>query len=346
MKQATVIYISPLQSADYKYNLAFNLMSDESDYSDKYFKWPLDIGESITYHSEETKTTSDNVKLISVGRIKDASFHEWEWGKTTSEKRFGEKLRAWSKDAKEYRVTLYCPIKEPDTGIRLNELHEAAEYGITYNQQGILIWGNGEQANTYYLNCYIRSSVNKYIEGWRGYTQNELLFYSPIPWWQKIIGVNNFEPIDVGSLHYDNIKDYEDYYDYYPYDYLPSAYANYEVNNTNYIGSRYIAYIYGPTNGPVIDIIDSKNASPVHIGFSNVEVPSNATLVVNSIDKTAYIYNPDDSMTNVFGDRDSDYAGQLWNRILGGKITITTSGGFYFRIDLVEERSEPKWPTV
>ena len=362
MIQATVIYISPLTTDDGKYNIAFNLMSDEDDYSDKYIKWPLSMGEEIVYHSEPD--SNDNVLVKSLGRILTANFHEWEWGKTVTDKRFGERLRAWSKESKEYQVTLLCPEMSENSeydsgtfrGIRLNDFHEALEYGITYSNTGLLIWGDGKQENTYFLECYGRSSKTSPADNgaFNGYTQNDVIFYAPVPWWQKTLGVDNFEAIDESSIREDNVKDYgesyetifTDGYDYYPYDYLPDVSAAYDVQNTNYIGSKYIAYIYGPAYGPVIEISDDKNISVVTIGFSTVYVPSGAVLVVNSIDKTAIAINSDGSEVNVFGARDTDTQGQLWGRILGGHNTVRTSGGFNFQVNLVEERSEPKWPMV
>jgi len=53
-------------------------------------------------------------------------------------------------------------------------------------------------------------------------------------------------------------------------------------------------------------------------------------------------YMPDDSVINCFGARNLD-TGYLWNRIPYGPNRITWDGSFKFDLQLIEERSEPKW---
>lgn len=365
MKQATVIYISS-ETDDNGYLLGFNLMSDPTDYSDKWIKWPLELGEEFEYHNSSQVAELDNVHLISIGRISDANFHTFAWAKDVTERRFGDRLRAWRKDASTFKVDIMCPEVPPVAnyddgtfrGLRLNYFHEALEYDITYNMPGTLIWGDGAQSNTYYIGAFgIESSTspmdNKFIDS----SLNSVNFYCPIPWWKKITSVYSFDTSEEDSGEEENefVKDYESLpsgeegdlggYDYYPYDYIGSKLSIIDVDNTNGLGSRYICYIWGPADLPRIEIVNAKGGNKIVLFFKDLVLNDGDCLVIDSIDKTCLVYHPDDTISNVFRYRDTT-EGYLWNRIDAGKNRIKSNGGFIYRLDLVEERSEPKWPMV
>lgn len=354
MKKATVIYISSETDVNGFY-YGFNLMADEGDYHDKYIKWPLSLNERIEYHDIEDIAVTDNVHLIPIGTIHTANFHNFTWGKDVTDKRFGDRLRAWRKDSVEYPVELLVPEEnyyssELDDGtirgIRLNYFHEALEYDVTYNSSGTLIWGDGTQANTYYINAFGISSESSPYD-WSGYSLNRVNFYCPVPWWKKITSVysSGSEDESGGSEEPTYIKDYENNYDFDPYDYIGSRSAIINVDNTNGLGSKYIAYVKGPAELPKIEITDVNRTSKIVLYFRDLNLVDGDVLVVDSIDKTCLVYHSDGSIDNVFQFRDTT-EGYLWNRILAGKNIIKSSSGFEYRIDLVEERSEPKWPMV
>lgn len=137
----------------------------------------------------------------------------------------------------------------------------------------------------------------------------------------------------------DFIKAYRPSYDY-QYDYA----LNYEtfqvVYNSNALGSNYILIIYGPASNPYITI-KNDDGTETNIAI-DTDIPKNARLVINSIDKTVLKYLLNGDVENCFGQRNLE-AGYLWNRIPFGNNRLDWDGAFDFDLHLVEERSEPKW---
>ena len=137
------------------------------------------------------------------------------------------------------------------------------------------------------------------------------------------------------------IKTYDDCYDY-QYDYMVDYDSYVGIFNDNTLGSRYTLIVHGPAKDPYVKIASlDDDTKSVQIAI-NVDVPDGAILVVDSIDKSVLKYMPDDSVINCFGARNLD-TGYLWNRIPYGPNRITWDGSFKFDLQLIEERSEPKW---
>lgn len=149
-----------------------------------------------------------------------------------------------------------------------------------------------------------------------------------------------------GSSYEDLVPDYiwsfEPSFDF-PCDIMRNYRAFTGLINDNILGGKYILTIYGPATNPSVTIDNNDTHESLTIKI-NTKVPKGATLVVNSVDKTVYKYYSDSRILNCFGSRDLD-SGYLWDPVPYGRNTLISSGKFKYDIQLIEERSEPKWLT-
>lgn len=133
------------------------------------------------------------------------------------------------------------------------------------------------------------------------------------------------------------MPDYTLGYDYsYDYEYdLEIDVKTIIVPNQSYGTSDWNLSIEGPANNIRLYIND------MVIGF-NVDVYSGETLMINSTDKTAYIYNTTSgNFTNVFNDRlkSEDVFGQIDS----GDLVVSWKGFKRGTLNIAKNRSEPKW---
>lgn len=138
-----------------------------------------------------TDSRGNEFNLMSDGlrRIKSASFHEYSWNKDVSSKRFGEKLRAFKKDALSLSATIY--FDGPDREKHLNEFHDATEYDIVKGEAGTLTW------EEYSIKCFVISSKTHPAEERFGApAANEVVFYCPDPFWTKVQSYSSYTAND------------------------------------------------------------------------------------------------------------------------------------------------------
>lgn len=138
-----------------------------------------------------TDSRGNEFNLMSDGlrRIKSASFHEYSWNKDVSSKRFGEKLRAFKKDALSLSATIY--FDGPDREQHLNEFHDATEYDIVKGEAGTLTW------EEYSIKCFVISSKTHPAEERFGApAANEVVFYCPDPFWTKVQSYSSYTAND------------------------------------------------------------------------------------------------------------------------------------------------------
>lgn len=122
-------------------------------------------------------------------RIQTANFHEYSWDKDVIESQFGEKLKAWKKDALNLEVTIIFDGLDREKD--LNDFHDALEYDIFNNSPGRLRWGS--ETNNYYIDCYgISSKTYPTEEKTNTSTSNDVTFYCPSPWWKKETVLSSF----------------------------------------------------------------------------------------------------------------------------------------------------------
>lgn len=120
----------------------------------------------------------------------------------------------------------------------------------------------------------------------------------------------------------------------YPYDYGLDLKSQIWVENPNPMGCNWIINIMGPCENPEVEI----GGTIVKV---NVVVPDGAYLTVDTTSKTATVTTADGSVVNVFGARDPDY--YLFQLIDTGRSAIMWDGAFRWDLEMIEERSEPRW---
>ena len=143
-----------------------------------------------------------------------------------------------------------------------------------------------------------------------------------------------YEPYTAGVKSYElNPENQQVGYDY-PYDYKIDTDSSIDIVNPNPLGCNFIITISGAVTNPYIKIGDT-------IVNVNVEVPQGGYLTVDSGAKTIVLTMPDGQQINAFGARNPDY--YIFQLIESGKNSIVWDGTFAWELQMIEERSEPRW---
>lgn len=121
------------------------------------------------------------------GRITSANFHTYQWQKEATEKRFGEELRAWKKDAKTFEVVSIFQGDESLRAVALNSFHDALEYDIKNFEPGHLRWED------YTIDVYGIEVTTEPSDEFINTTANKIVFYAPNPVWYKINDTFHFD---------------------------------------------------------------------------------------------------------------------------------------------------------
>ena len=110
-----------------------------------------------------------------------------------------------------------------------------------------------------------------------------------------------------------------------------------EIINPNPLGCNFIINISGAVNNPYVRIGDT-------VVNVDVEVTDGGYLTIDSGAKTITLNMPDGTQINAFGARNPDY--YIFKLIDSGRNAIIWDGSFRWDLQMIEERSEPRWLTV
>lgn len=142
---------------------------------------------SITY--TDSRGNVFDLMARDVRWIKEADgFHSYEWEPEATERRFGERLRAWKKKPKELQMTLIFQGLENTRANMLNDFHDALDYDITMFSPGTITWED------YSIKGFCTSSKTSPVDRTEVFdgTANELTFYCPNPFWIKMLEYKEF----------------------------------------------------------------------------------------------------------------------------------------------------------
>ena len=204
----------------------------------------------------------------------------------------------------------------------LNELLSVCETDISANKPGKL-WLDGQ-----YLKCYLGTSSE--IEEWAGgfhFMEKKLKILSPFPFWitEKV------QRFRAGTRAVSSYG--KKYAGRYPYQY-GTGYANEVLFNDHFADTPAIVTIYGPCAEPKI-----------YIGGNVYGVEANAEegerIVLDQIERKIYRLDSTGTTTNLFDYRIK--TSDPFKKISPGDVTVQFSGEFGFDIELLQQRSEPKW---
>lgn len=143
------------------------------------------------YLAEQSENPSERPLIFDLMvddfRIKEANFHTFTWEKTATEKRYGESVKAFTKQPATYETTLMLQGSEQYRKDILNKLHNAIEADVINGSPGRIYW------ESYFIECYIVSSETSPAEGQSPFvTENKLSIYCPYPFWTREVSSENF----------------------------------------------------------------------------------------------------------------------------------------------------------
>lgn len=185
------------------------------------------------YLAEQSENPSERPLIFDLMiddfRIKEANFHTFEWQKTATEKRYGESVKAFTKQAATYETTLMLQGSEQYRKDILNKFHNAIEADVINGSPGRIYWEG------YYIECYILSSETSPEEGQSPFvTNNKLSIYCPYPFWTKLVDTD-YHAKDEGE---EQQEDIESVIDYMSIGVLPIARTENFYTNQNLITKR------------------------------------------------------------------------------------------------------------
>ena len=236
---------------------------------------------------------------------------------------FGAKISKFTRGAAVKTISVVIRGKTRQECLSaLNELLSVCETDISANKPGKL-WLDGQ-----YLKCYL--GISSEIEEWAGgfhFMEKKLKVLSPFPFWitEKV------QRFRAGTRAVSSYG--KKYAGRYPYQY-GTGYANEILFNDHFADTPAIITIYGPCAEPKI-----------YIGWSVYGVEANAEegerIVLNQIERKIYRVDATGATTNLFDYRIK--TSDPFKKISPGSVAIQFSGEFGFDIELLQQRSEPKW---
>ena len=254
-------------------------------------------------------------------RIYEGTLHAYEWDYEGAELPIGENVYGFTRGAATYEITVAVRGTDNEKKFALNNMTNIFEYDVIQNARGKLWWDNS------YIECNIIAAETVPSEDFYG-AEKTLTVLCPYPFWIVPQSFNfpvSSESAQIGFLDYP--------YDY-AYDYTPKEGGREDINIDHYGASNFMMYIFGAVTDPSVVINN-------HTYMVYDTVLEGEYIVVDSRNKTIVKYRNDGTTVNLF---DSRYKVQsIFEKIPGGNVTVSWSGGFAFTLDVYVERSEPLW---
>ena len=290
---------------------------------------------NVAYTSSNGVTFEFQMEKV---KIRSANFHEWEYSPDVLERRFGERVLRFNKEAVVYSAQLYLYGTQQFRRERLMEMHTAFERDIRRIQPGRLTWG----AN--YIDCFIISS-STYPTECEYYTANDIEIYCPDPFWIEAVEYQFVKSLEgnalVGSaivgesmIGNGNNSGYLDYPYDYSYDYASTGPGSQIVNNDSPSATPFKMVIYGPVANPYF------YAGGKYYGVTTL-VDVGEYLTIDSRDKTVIRTMIDGRKVNEFNNRSKQTS--IFDPIPEGNVKIVWPATFGMTLTLLKERSEPVW---
>ena len=183
--------------------------------------------------------------------------------------------------------------------------------------------------NGYFLECYVYSSSKnaKYIK-----TQKSTVEFG-------IVAENgNWRTSNIQRFGFwENEEVASEFLDYpigYTYDYANILTIR-TLYNDSYAPSNFILTIYGRCENPIISIAGH------NYGSDDMELMTDEKLVINSVTKKIYKINSKGETENMFSYRLRDF--YPFEKIPAGENAVGWNGAYSFEVELLKDRSEPKW---
>lgn len=262
---------------------------------------------------------------------------DYQWAYTTRDRRRGSRVAGFNKAVGSGELTIHVlgeTLQERNEAI--DAFNNVIEVDI-YDGKAGKIW-----FDNWYTYGYITSAKNSKWQYDISIAKKEVEFVREEDTWFHVILKNSYTDLPEQEEFEEGIKDYElnedtelTGYDY-AYDYGVDKVSIIDVINPNPLGCNFIIDISGPVNSPYIRI----GETVINV---NVEVPDGGFLTVDSGAKAITLTMPDGQQINAFGARNPDY--YIFQLIESGLNPIVWDGSFSWQLQMIEERSEPRWLT-
>ena len=181
-------------------------------------------------------------------------------------------------------------------------------------------------ADDWKVECYVTEWEFRTSEINPNWMELELEIYCPYPFWTKS-HFFSFLPTTTSSTG--NKK----YPNRFPYRYA-NGYTEYRAGNPSQVPSNFILRIYGPTVNPLVQIGGQDYQFFASIGTGEY-------LEMKTKDLTIYKIGELGERINYFHSRAKKT--DFFKLFPVGQVKINSSGTFEYDIDILEERSEPRW---
>lgn len=260
---------------------------------------------------------------------------DYEWAYASRDRRRGSRVAGFNKAVASEALTVHVlgkTLRERNEAI--DNFNNIIEVDI-YDGVAGKIW-----FNDWYTYGYITSAKNSSWQYGLAVAKKEIDFVREEETWFHEILKTSYSDIEEETEYEAGIKDYELNVDTeligydYSYDYGIDRQSMTNIVNPNPLGCNWVISISGPVINPYVRIGDT-------VVNVNVEVPDGAFLVVDSSAKTIMLTLADGTEINAFGARNPDY--YIFALIDSGVNPITWDGSFSWQLQMIEERSEPRW---
>ena len=252
-------------------------------------------------------------------RYENTSLHDYSWGYDALNDHISRFRRALT----EYTLTVGVRADTDGLSAR-NKLTEVFESDVKKHTPGRLYVGDS------YIDCYVVGSTKSLWNFDVNVMTAELRILSEEPYWRHET-----------TFRYVVEESRSDDHDY-PYDY---AYDYGSVNRSQYLTNPYLSpckfrlTIYGPVVNPEVRIGANSYGVDTAVG-------EGCYLVIDSSERTVVLHDVYGHGTDAYDDRVRGAQGSgtyIFEDVPQGSSGVMWSGGFYFDLTLIEERSEPPW---
>lgn len=283
-------------------------------------------------------STGDEYEFQTDGlvKIRSANFHEWEYVPDVIERRYGERVLRFGKEAAAYTAKLY--LSGPRIARRdfMKQLHTAFERDIRRATPGRLFWGDS------YIDCFVRSS-STYAE--EEHSENDIEIYAPLPFWiepTEYQFVKSFEGnalvgsaiVGSSSIGNGSSSEFLDYPFDYSFDYANHGIGTQIITNDSPAAAPFKMVIFGPVANPYFYV------GGKYYGVTTL-VADGEYLTIDSQNKTIIRTMIDGTKVNEFNNRSKQTS--VFDPIPEGNTKIIWPATFGMTLTLLKERSEPVW---
>lgn len=253
-------------------------------------------------------------------QIADLFSYDWEYESAAAQGNGGTVTR-FHRSQTELSLTLGIAARSMKEFYQaLNELFETAERDVLQKTPGRLYLGDQ------YLTCYIKGSKQSDWPGGVEFLTKSLTLIIEYPFWcteRKYSYTAN--GISCGSG--------EDYPYDYPYDFI-NVLENSTIHNNHFRPCHFELTVYGPCEKPAVYIGG-------HLYQADVSLQDKEYLKVSSREGTVCRVKADGEKVNEFNSRNKKSS--IFEQIPTGAHSVSWNGDFGFDMNLLEDRSEPKW---